>query len=86
MSSESNNQVPPLSHQMLALCQQLALLQMVERVSEYLQDGVEYSEISPLMNALDDCKLAQSRNPHSASATFLNAISLFAEWEGKELQ
>jgi hypothetical protein len=35
--------------------------------------------------ALDDCKLAQSRNPRSATATFLDAISLFAEWEEKEL-
>ncbi len=71
---------------MLGRCQQLVLLQMIERVSKYLQDGVEKSQISPLVNALDDCKLAQSRNPHSASATFLEAISLFAEWEGTALQ
>lgn len=86
MSNESNNQAIPISHRMLELCQQLVLQQMVERVSKYLLDGVEKSQISPLVNALDDCKLAQSRNPHSASATFQDAISLFAEWEGKALQ
>lgn len=86
MSSESNNQAPPLSHQMLEVSQQLALLQMIERVGKYLEDGVEKSQISPLLDALDDCKLAQSRNPRSASATFLDAIALFTEWEEKELQ
>lgn len=85
MSNETNNQAIPFSHQMLGLCQQLALLQMVERVSKYLLDGVEKSQISPLVNALNDCKLAQSSNPRSASATFQDAISLFAQWEGKEL-
>jgi hypothetical protein len=81
MSNESKNQALPLSHQMLGLCQQLALLQMIGRVSKYLQDGVKKSQISPLVNALDDCKLAQSRNPRSATATFQDAITLFAEWE-----
>lgn len=71
---------------MLGRCQQLVLLQMIERVSKYLQDGVEKSQISPLVNALDDCKLAQTRNPCEATSTFLDAISLFAEWEEKELQ
>lgn len=85
MSDESNNQAIPKSHQMLDLCLELALLQMVQRVSKYLQDGVEEIQISPLVNALNGCKLAQSSNPRSASATFLNAIALFAEWEGKKL-
>lgn len=86
MTNESNNQAIPLSHQILGLCQQLALLQMIERVSKYLQDGVEKSQISPLMNAMYECKLAQSKNPRQAAATFLDAIALFAEWEEKELQ
>lgn len=74
------------SHQMLELCQQLVLLQMVDRVRKYLRSGVEENQISPLVNALDDCLLAQSKNPCEATAaTFLDAISLFAEWEEKEL-
>jgi len=86
LSNESGNQAIPLDHQILGLCQQLALLQMIERVSKYLQGGVEKNQISPLVNALDDCAKAQSRNPRQAAATFLDAIALFAEWEGKELQ
>lgn len=85
ISNQSSSEVIPLSHQMLGLSQQLVLLQMIERVCEYLQDGVEKSQISPLTNALDDCKLAQSKNPCEATSTFLDAISLFAEWEGKKL-
>ncbi len=69
MSNESNNQAIPVNHQILGLCHQLALLQMIERVSKYLQDGVEKNQISPLLNALDDCKLAQSRHPGAATAT-----------------
>lgn len=82
MSNQTNNQPIPLSHQILGLCQQLVLLEMIERVSKYLQDGVEKSQISPLMDALDECKLAQSKNPCEATATTsLDAISLFAEWK-----
>lgn len=36
--------------------------------------SIPKSQISPLVNALDDCKLAQSKNPGAATATFLNAI------------
>ncbi len=85
MSDETSNQSIPLSHQMLGLCQQLVLLQMDDRVRKYLRSGVEKNQISPLLIALDDCKLAQSRNPCEATATFLDAISLFGEWEEKEL-
>ncbi len=85
MTNVSNYQAIPLSHQMLALSQQLALLQMLKRVSEYLQDGVEYSKISPLSKALNDCASAQSKNPCELTATFLGAIALFAEWERREL-
>lgn len=62
---------------MLGLSQQLALLQTIGRVSEYLRSGVEKSQISPLLDAMYECKLAQSRSPRSASATFLDAIALF---------
>lgn len=72
------------SHQMLRLCQQLVLLQMVDKVRKYLRSGVEKNQISPLLIALDDCKLAQSKNPCEATSTFLDAISLFAEWEVRE--
>jgi hypothetical protein len=85
MTNGSNDQAIPLSHQMLALSQQLVLLQMLKRVSEYLRDGVEESQISPLLNALDDCASAQSKNPCELTATFLDAIALFAEWERREL-
>jgi hypothetical protein len=47
--------------------------------------SIPKSQISPLVNALDECKLAQSRNPCEATATFLDAISLFGEWEEKDL-
>lgn len=85
MSSESNNPALSPSHQMLELSQQLALLQMIERVGKYLEDGVEKSQISLLLDALGDCRSA-SKNPREATATFLNAIALFTEWEEKELQ
>ena len=81
-NNKQETPISPISQQMLELSQQLVLVQMVEWLNKYSQDGVEESELSSLREALVDCKLARrSKNPYEAADTFLAACELWVEWE-----
>lgn len=81
MTDDISKQTIPLSHQMLALTQQLVLLEIFDSALKAAKDG-DKEKFLTILKALKDCESVQSKNPSELTAILLSKVTLIAELEG----
>lgn len=83
MTNDNSNQTIPLSRQMLALTQQIVLLEIFDSALKAAKEG-DKDKFLTILKTLKDCESAQtqSENPSELTAILLSKVALLTELEG----